>query len=395
MSLRDVQGILLLAVAALGFLSAEVPDWNPDCIQEPVGFGRGTVGGEGGEVVYPKNLNALKNYLKDDVPRIIVLNRTYDFTGWEGSVTKAGCFFRKCGEGFQYSLDESDTCVGREMTSVTLDKTGPTPLNVGSYKTIIGEGGRGVIRGKGLKIRKATQVIIRDISIVDINPHVIWGGDALVFNGVDQAWIHNVTFKNIGRQFLVTYQTSNTGITISSCTFDGETPNSPFCDHKHYWVWLFWGTDDRITLINNKVVNTSGRLPHAGGYSTAKNFIHIVGNYFDINSDVALEPWDGSFLLVEGNRFCGMTNLVNKHATNGNLFLVSTEKQAQRCEAVFGQPCLPNQYRLTNPVMRCDAPVLEEALGMQLCPEAVNDARQSVCVPAPVLSPDSTGILEY
>ncbi len=76
--------------------------------------------------------------------------------------------------------------------------------------------------------------------------------------------------QNIGRQFLVTYQTSNTGITISSCTFDGNTPNSPFCDNKHYWVWLFWGTDDRITLINNKIVNTSGRLPHAGGYATAK-----------------------------------------------------------------------------------------------------------------------------
>lgn len=78
---------------------------------------------------------------------------------------------------------------------MTYDAAGPTPLNVGSYKTIMGVNGKGVIRGKGLKIRKAQQVIIRDISIVDINTAVIWGGDALTFNGVDQVWVHNVTFK--------------------------------------------------------------------------------------------------------------------------------------------------------------------------------------------------------
>lgn len=76
--------------------------------------------------------------------------------------------------------------------------------------------------------------------------------------------------QNIGRQFLVTYQTRNAGVTVSSCTFDGRTKHSAFCDGKHYWVWLFWGTDDRITLVNNKIVNTSGRLPHAGGHSLSQ-----------------------------------------------------------------------------------------------------------------------------
>lgn len=36
-------GLLMLAASALAL------DWNPGCIQEPVGFGRGTFGGEGGE----------------------------------------------------------------------------------------------------------------------------------------------------------------------------------------------------------------------------------------------------------------------------------------------------------------------------------------------------------
>ncbi|XP_034235640.1 probable pectin lyase B [Thrips palmi] len=374
--------LALMALAAVT-VTAEVTNWDPDCIQEPVGFGRGTVGGEGGKTVTPKNIKELKNFLKDDVPRIILLDKTFDFTGSQGLATSDGCFFKKCGPGFQYSLAQSDTCDGREMTNVTYDAAGPEPLNVGSFKTIMGVNGKGVLRGKGLKIRKAQQVIIRDISIVDINPAVIWGGDALTFNGVDQVWIHNVTFKNIGRQFLVSYQTSNTGVTVSSCTFDGHTTNSAYCDGKHYWVWLFWGTDDRITLINNKIVNTSGRLPHAGGYLGSKNFIHIVGNHFDGNSDVALEPWDGALLLVEGNRFCGMNNLVNSHATNGNVFLVSTATQAARCEAAFGEDCLRNAYHDTQPVRRCNGRVLEEALAMDLCPEAINDARRAVCMPVP------------
>lgn len=176
-----------------------------------------------GEVVVPQTIKELKQYLKDDVPRVVLLNRTFDFTGSEGTATREGCVFLPCGRGRQYSLAESDTCDGRQradvsptrtsgtaalpgvadtahsgilsIVKVTFDVAGISPLNVGSFKTIAGVEGRGVIRGKGLKVRKAQQVIIRDLSIVDINPAVIWGGDALVLNGVEQAWIHNVTFK--------------------------------------------------------------------------------------------------------------------------------------------------------------------------------------------------------
>lgn len=116
---------------------------------------------------------------------------------------------------------------------------------------------------------------------------------------------------------------------------------------------------------------------------SSQNFIHIVGNHFDINSDVGLEPWDGAFLLVEGNRFCGMRNLVNAHATKGLVYLVSTPEQAARCEAVFGEACLPNAYHDTKPVPRCDRNVLQQALSTDLCPEAVNDARRAVCMPVP------------
>ncbi len=68
----------------------------------------------------------------------------------------------------------------------------------------------------------------------------------------------------------MSYQDTNKGITVSSCLFDGTSSASAFCDGSHYWVWLFWGTHDEITLINNRVYNTAGRTPHAGGWARAQ-----------------------------------------------------------------------------------------------------------------------------
>ena len=73
-------------------------------------------------------------------------------------------------------------------------KAGVTSIIVGSNKTIQGKDGKGAIKGKGLMIKNAQNVIIRDITISDINPKVIWAGDALAFYNVQTVSIHNVTF---------------------------------------------------------------------------------------------------------------------------------------------------------------------------------------------------------
>lgn len=70
-------------------------------------------------MVVPQTIKELKQYLKDDVPRIVLLNRTFDFTGSEGTETREGCVFLPCGRGRQYSLAESDTCDGRQPTDVS------------------------------------------------------------------------------------------------------------------------------------------------------------------------------------------------------------------------------------------------------------------------------------
>lgn len=63
-------------------------------------------------------------------------------------------------------------------------------INVGSNKSIIGVGNKGVIRGKGLRMANgAKNVIVQNIHITDLNPQYIWGGDAITLDGSDLVWV--------------------------------------------------------------------------------------------------------------------------------------------------------------------------------------------------------------
>ncbi|KAE8738905.1 Pectin Lyase-like [Frankliniella occidentalis] len=368
-----------LCVFALAVLlgPSAVLTWNQKCIRKPVGFGRRTTGGQGGRWVTPRNTNELRNYLKSNEKLIINLDRTYDFTNSEGWISSRGCFFQKCGGGFQESLAHAGTCNGRPPTTVKYARAGTTELLVGSNKSILSKNRRGVIKGKGLRIKNANNVIIKDITITDINPGVIWAGDALALDNVQNVWIHRVTFRRVGRQHLVTYQKTNKGITVSSCLFDGTTTNAAYCDKEHYWVWLFWGTHDEITLINNQIVNSAGRLPHAGGWSKSWNLIHLIGNEFVTNRHTGIEPRLGGQILAEGNKFINFRYPVNPNSKGGHLALPNDGNAANKCKRYFGQNCLVNKYQNSPAPSRFDEVVLNYF--SKLDRVAINGARAAAC----------------
>ncbi|XP_034254938.1 probable pectin lyase D [Thrips palmi] len=367
-------GIVVLLV-----LPILVPAWNPKCISTPVGFGRNTTGGSGGRTVVPTSLSQLTDFLKSTERLIIDLQTTFDFTKSEGTANDKGCFYNNCGGNGQKSLiHDSTSCANRNSTTVSYYKAGTTGLIVSSNKTIRSTNGKGVLVGKGLRISLANNVIVRDITFQDINPQVIWGGDAIIFDRVSNVWIHNCTFRRIGRMHLVTWTYANTGITVSSCQFDGTTPYSVYCDGQHYWLWLFWGTNDQITLFNNRVYNVAGRIPHASGTSTAKSVVHLVGNEFDTNKHNGMEPRRGSYILAEGNKFINYRNVVLPSAQGGFLELIDTAAQAATCQAYFGQSCKVNTYQnTTRSPARADIAVLNQF--SKLDRTAINGARAAVC----------------
>ncbi|KAE8736869.1 Pectate lyase-like [Frankliniella occidentalis] len=333
---------------------------------------------------------------------IIDLTTTFDFTNSEGTAQSTGCTFQKCGAGFQQSLAHAGTCNGRSASKVKYSKAGLTELIVGSNKSIISSNGKGAIKGKGLRIKNAKNVIIQGITISDINPHVIWAGDALAFDNVENVWVHKCTIavstlhrrdafpvdpsvastlcfaQRIGRQHLVTYQQTNKGITVSSCLFDGTSPSAAYCDGKHYWVWLFWGTHDEITLINNRVVNTAGRTPHAGGWSKSQNYVHLIGNSMENNNHGGIEPKTGSYILSEGNKWTAFTNPINIMAKGGHIAMVNDANGASQCKKYLGANCLVNKFdNKSKSKTWFDVVVLSQF--SKLYKNAINSTRNAVC----------------
>jgi pectate lyase len=159
------------------------------------GFATGVTGGGNASPVYPKDITELKTYLTDKNPRVIVLNKVFDFTSSEGTETGTACASWGTGSSCQKIIQAS--CGTSPTIKGTWYKAPRTPIDVASDKTILGVGSSGAIKGKGLlRFRGGTKnVIVQNIAITDLNPEFVWGGDAISFDGSDQIWVDHVTVR--------------------------------------------------------------------------------------------------------------------------------------------------------------------------------------------------------
>lgn len=118
--------------------------------------------------LYAKNTR-LTNWITDDTPRTILIDRTWDFAGTEGTTSGQCCSTRTttCEGGTSKGQAWiQDSCDDGTWVSCTYDNAARTPLDVGSNKSIVGVGNKGVLKGKGLRIRGGNKnVIIQNIHI--------------------------------------------------------------------------------------------------------------------------------------------------------------------------------------------------------------------------------------
>ncbi|WP_394564777.1 pectate lyase [Pantoea sp. SGAir0180] len=332
----------------------------------PDGFAKGVTGGSGGAVVHPIRTDDLVKALcatydrhgncTDDRPRIIALDHTVDFRGTvmvngKATTTERGCMANACpGGGGQWARNGANQfCQGKAPVSVTYDNAGLDRLKVGSNKTLIGVGAHAGIQGIGLYVGGGVHnVIIRNLTLSDINPQLVWGGDALTIDNAEGVWIDHNTFARIGRQMIVTGWGSASHVTLFDNEFDGRTPYSATCDGHHYWVWLFLGHHDTLTVARNYVHDTSGRAPHAGGMGNASVLAQLVNNVF-VNltyQGAIMSRTPSSRLLVEGNAFENVAHpLFNDIRQPGNAFaLFDTNAAAgeNACLKNLGRHCVSN-----------------------------------------------------
>lgn len=338
----------------------------------PDGFAKGVTGGANAVAVHPKTLDELKQALcstydhrgncTDATPRVVILDHTFDFRGsvlanGSATTTETGCMVKACpGGGAQLALNGANNfCQSRPSASVTYDNAGLQRLKIGSNKTLQGSGKQAGIQGMGLFMGGGVHnIIVRNLTLSDINAQVVWGGDALTMDGADGVWINHNTFARIGRQMIVTGFGAASHVTISDNEFDGRTPWSSTCDGHHYWVWLFLGSHDTLTLARNYVHDTSGRAPHAGGMHDAAVLAQLVNNVFArlTYQGAIMSRTPSSQLLVEANGFENVThpmfNDAQQPGTGFALFSSSAAESANdECQRTLGRACVANLQQLS------------------------------------------------
>lgn len=308
------------------------------------GFANGVRGGGDAEAVVVSSVGELAKLLSDDTARTIVIDGELDFTGT--SATGAGCDRKSCSanNGGQLYLGDL-SCGGADnvaVSSITYDAAGPKPLQVGSNKSILGNG-KGVLIGKGLELADgASNVIIQGLEFKNINPGVVWGGDALAFKGNnDGVWIDHNKFSLVGRMFIVSHYKPSR-LTISNNEFDGTTTTSASCNGNHYWTIMFYGDGDRVTLDKNYYHDVAGRAPKLGEDGTKGTF-HAVNNYFSNMKGHAFDAYQGASALIEGNVFESVSQPnTDKAAGSSTLYTVPDSSSASTCSNSLGRACVQN-----------------------------------------------------
>ncbi|KAI0126644.1 putative pectin lyase A [Xylariales sp. AK1849] len=308
------------------------------------GFAKGVTGGGSATAVYPTTNAELVSYLGDSSARVIVLNKEFDFTGTEGTTTSTGCAPWGTGSACQLAINQNGWCTNYQpdapSVSVTYDNAATLGITVASDKTILGVGTAGVIRGKGLRlVSGASNIIIQNIHITELNPKYVWGGDAITLDDTDMVWIDHVKTSLIGRQHIVLGNSASNRVTISNSEIDGSSTWSATCDGHHYWNMYFTGSADLVTLKGNYIHHTSGRAPKVAG----NTLLHAVNNYFYACSDHDFEVDSGAKILAEGNVFQNVESPALADIA-GLLFTSPDSSTNTACATYLGRDCVVNAF---------------------------------------------------
>jgi len=330
----------------------------------PLGFGRAVTGGAGGATVTVTTPAELAAAVTSSQPLTIQVQGRLDFTGLDGTSTAAVCYQSQCGDGtFELITNGLGACdsAGKSTFSYTFDAAGNQPLQVASNKTILGLGNDATIVGKGFVLRSGvSNIILRNLTITDINPELIWGGDAISLNGASDVWIDHNRISLIGRQFLVSGFDPAKNVTVSFNEFDGRTTYSAYCNGTHYWDMLILGSDDTMTLMDNWIHDMSGRSPHVGGYASVTARLHLVNDYHQRLPGHACDPGVGGYAFYEGSYFDAVTTPFTNNADGAAYApLASTLASTNAlCSTTLGRACVANEANGGTSTFRLDAAAL-------------------------------------
>ncbi|KAJ6098808.1 hypothetical protein N7467_000343 [Penicillium canescens] len=334
------------------------------------GFAKGVTGGGSATPVYPSTTAELVSYLGDSSPRVIVLTKTFDFRNTEGTTTGTGCAPWGTASACQLAINKDNWCTNYESSapsvSVSYDNAGSLGITIASDKTLLGSGSAGIIKGKGLRVVSgASNIIIQNVAVTDINPKYVWGGDAITINNADMVWIDHVTTARIGRQHIVLGTDASKRVTISNSFINGASDYSATCDGYHYWGIYLDGSSDLVTMKGNYIYKTSGRAPKVQG----NTLLHAVNNYWYSNSGHAFEIGSGGYVLAEGNVFQNIPTIAES-PISGQLFTSPDTTTNAKCSSYLGRSCQVNGFGSSGSFSQADTGFLSNFSGKNIASAA-------------------------
>ncbi|MER5664836.1 pectate lyase family protein [Streptomyces mirabilis] len=245
--------LALATVAALATATALVlPSSASAADTSPVGFGAGTNGGGGAAAVTVSTLDAFKSAVTGDTAKVVRVN---------GLITLSG------------------------------------QVDIGSNTTVLGVGSASGFTGGGLRLKKVTNVVVRNLNISKpLKP-----ADGITVQASTKVWIDHNAFssdRDHGKDYYDGLLDINHGsdyVTVSWNTFKdhykgslvGHSDNNASEDTGHL----------RVTYHHNWFDNVNSRIPSLR-FGTG----HFYDNYV-VGADTAVHSRMGAQMLVENNVF--------------------------------------------------------------------------------------------
>ncbi|KAH8799189.1 pectate lyase [Flagelloscypha sp. PMI_526] len=359
----------------------------------PFGYAAGVTGGGSATTQTPSSAAELKSWLEDSVTRRITLNQIYDFTNYYSIDYhfREVCFPYSCTTNVQgmistsndFCADYSNKSTSTWYASVYLahfESSASNQIKVKSNKTLLGSGSNTGINGASLYLDSGvSNVIIQNIKLTNLNARWVWGGDLRID--------HNY-FNRVGRQFIVTHYDASS-VTISHNYFDGTADYSTGCDGYHYWAFLLLGQSDRLTLAYNYIYHTAGRGPHVGGQTTTSDiYAHVYNNYFYTIHGHALDAGSGSYTLMEGNYFNGVTTPKTTNVDGATYWVTSSN--VGTCTSSIGRTCQANTLASSGTVSGAADTAVLSKFGAETAVKGVTPMAASA-VPSYVVANAGTG----
>lgn len=265
---------ILIMAACLALGSAEAVAQVNDGNCGLVGFANcadmglaGTTGGAGGEVVRVATRDDLERLVKDNLPRVIIIDA--DITG-HGNI----------GEGAAGVKDA---------------------ISVGSNKTIIGGGDGATLRRVGFDVNGKQNIILRNLRITDCNP------DALAFRNTHHVWVDHCDLS-ASADGLLDFTLGSSYLSVSWTKFSDHDKVS-ICNSgtQHFED----NCRERATYHHCWFTNTTQRNPRFG-YGLG----HVFNNYYTDNSSYCVGYHTQAKVVVENTLFCNTHSPLNQMYTD-------------------------------------------------------------------------------